>query len=68
RSTLSYGKFNTGADLGDLAAKVLILRSVGGICLVPDWNATAFSEEQIKYAIHDVYASYLIGKKLLGML
>ncbi|KAM1038618.1 hypothetical protein ACFX13_034015 [Malus domestica] len=42
--------------------------ALGGICLVPDWNATAFSEEQIKYAIHDVYASYLIGKKLLGML
>ncbi|KAB2621621.1 hypothetical protein D8674_023803 [Pyrus ussuriensis x Pyrus communis] len=72
--------FKIGADLGDLAAKVLkklnlarwglaeLASEVGGRCVVPDWNATVFSDEQIKYAIHDVYASYLIGKKLLGML
>ncbi|KAM1490359.1 hypothetical protein EV1_032908 [Malus domestica] len=85
KSTLSYGKFNTGADLGDLAAKVLknpnlvkcglaVLASevgfdikppagaaLGGICLVPDWNATALSEEQIKYAIHDVHQYLLLN-------
>ncbi|CAN6724514.1 unnamed protein product [Malus baccata var. baccata] len=90
--TLHYSKFKIGADLGDLAAKVLqkpnlatwglaqlasevgfdikpvVGTSLGGTCVVPDWNATVFSDEQIKYAIHDVYASYLIGKKFLAML
>ncbi|CAN6581828.1 unnamed protein product [Malus baccata var. baccata] len=90
--TLHCRKFKIGADLGDLAAKVLKKpnlatwglaelasevgfdikpvedTSLGGTCVVPDWNATVFSDEQIKYAIHDVYASYLIGKKFLAML
>ncbi|KAM2712973.1 hypothetical protein EV1_032910 [Malus domestica] len=90
--TLHYTKFKIGADLGDLAAKVLkkpnlatwglaelasevgfdinpvVGTSLGGTCVVPDWNATVFSDEQIKYAIHDVYASYLIGKTFLAML
>ena len=34
----------------------------------PDWNAKVFSHEEIKYAIHNAYTSYVIGNKLLGML
>ncbi|KAL5783749.1 hypothetical protein ACOSP7_008778 [Xanthoceras sorbifolium] len=34
----------------------------------PDWSAVAFSDEEIKYAIHDAYTCYLIGDKLLGLL
>uniref|UniRef100_A0A2N9H4S3 3'-5' exonuclease domain-containing protein n=1 Tax=Fagus sylvatica TaxID=28930 RepID=A0A2N9H4S3_FAGSY len=38
------------------------------ICECPDWNAKVFSHEEIKYAIHNAYTSYVIGNKLLGML
>ncbi|KAM1525825.1 hypothetical protein ACFX10_010244 [Malus domestica] len=35
----------------------------------PSWSGkVVFSEEEVKYAIHDVYASFLIGNKLLGIL
>ena len=34
----------------------------------PNWNARVFSEEQIKYAMHNAYTSFLIGKKLFEML
>uniref|UniRef100_A0A2N9H610 Uncharacterized protein n=1 Tax=Fagus sylvatica TaxID=28930 RepID=A0A2N9H610_FAGSY len=34
----------------------------------PDWNAIVFSNEEIKYAMHNAYTSYVIGNKLLGML
>ena len=33
-----------------------------------DWGARVFSHEQVKYAIHDAYASYLIGNNLLNLL
>ncbi|KAL6146487.1 hypothetical protein ACLB2K_057166 [Fragaria x ananassa] len=34
-----------------------------------NWSdVKVFSEEEIKYAIHDVYATFLIGNKLLGTL
>ena len=38
------------------------------ICECPDWNAKVFSHEEIKYAIHNAYTSYVIGDGLLGML
>ncbi|XP_075657383.1 uncharacterized protein LOC142627413 [Castanea sativa] len=34
----------------------------------PDWHAVAFSEEEVKYAVHNAYTSYVIGNKLLDML
>ncbi|XP_030959777.1 uncharacterized protein LOC115981635 [Quercus lobata] len=34
----------------------------------PDWHAVAFSNEEVKYAVHNAYASYVIGNKLLDML
>jgi len=34
----------------------------------PDWHAVAFSDEEVKYAVHNAYASYVIGNKLLDML
>lgn len=43
------------------------IKQVTGTCPA-DWMADTFSEEEIKYEIHDVYASYLIGDKLVGML
>lgn len=55
------------AELPELAAEVGIdIKPLRGAC--PDWNARVFSPEGIKHAIHDVYTSYLIGQKLLGML
>lgn len=33
----------------------------------PEWNARVFSHEQIKFAIQDVYTSYLVGDKILSM-
>ena len=34
----------------------------------PDWNAKVFSHEDVKYALHNAYTSYVIGNKLLDML
>ncbi|KAM3704614.1 hypothetical protein ACB098_03G018200 [Castanea mollissima] len=34
----------------------------------PDWNAVAFSDEEVKYAVHNAYTSYVIGNKLLDTL
>ena len=34
----------------------------------PDWNAKVFSNEEVKYAVHNAYTSYVIGNKLLDML
>ena len=33
-----------------------------------DWGARVFSHEQVKYAMHDAYASYLIANNLLNLL
>ena len=34
----------------------------------PDWSARLFTQEQIKHAVHNVYTTYVIGKKLVEML
>ena len=34
----------------------------------PDWNAKVFSHEDVKYAVHNAYTSYVIGNKVLDML
>ncbi|KAM3704609.1 hypothetical protein ACB098_03G018000 [Castanea mollissima] len=34
----------------------------------PDWNAKVFSHEDVKYALHNAYTSYVIGNKALDML
>ena len=34
----------------------------------PDWSAKLFTQEQIKHAVHNVYTTYVIGKKLVEML
>ena len=34
----------------------------------PDWNAEVFSNEEVKYAVHNAYTSYVIGNKLFDML
>ena len=33
-----------------------------------DWGTRVFSHEQVKYAMHDAYASYLIANNLLNLL
>ncbi|KAL6142521.1 hypothetical protein ACLB2K_060801 [Fragaria x ananassa] len=42
------------------------IKPVSGTC--SDLGANIFSEEEIRYLVYDVYASYLIGDKLLKML
>ncbi|KAK2640267.1 hypothetical protein Ddye_028062 [Dipteronia dyeriana] len=39
-----------------------------GPAACPNWKAMVFSDEEIKYAIHDAYTSCVIGDKLLGNL
>ncbi|XP_075657220.1 uncharacterized protein LOC142627283 [Castanea sativa] len=34
----------------------------------PDWNAKVFTNEEIKYAVHNAYTSNVIGNKLCDML
>nr|POF00845.1 hypothetical protein CFP56_73040 [Quercus suber] len=34
----------------------------------PDWNAKVFSDEDVKYAVHNAYTSCVIGNKLYDML
>lgn len=39
---------------------------VGGAC--PNWKAMVFTDEEIKYVIHDAYLCYVIGDKMLEIL
>uniref|UniRef100_A0A7N2L5A1 Uncharacterized protein n=2 Tax=Quercus lobata TaxID=97700 RepID=A0A7N2L5A1_QUELO len=34
----------------------------------PDWNAKVFSDEDVKYAVHNAYTSCVIGNKLFDTL
>ena len=53
--------------LAELAGEVgLDIKEPIGEC--PDWNAKVFSNEEVKYAVHNAYTSYVIGNKLLDML
>ena len=53
--------------LAELACEVGI-DTKESISECPDWSAGFFTLEQIKYAVHDAYTTYVIGKKLLNML
>ena len=53
--------------LSKLAGEVgMDIKEPIGAC--PDWNAVAFSDEEVKYAVHNAYTSYVIGNKFLDML
>nr|XP_023898589.1 uncharacterized protein LOC112010477 [Quercus suber] len=53
--------------LAELAGEVgMDIKEPIGEC--PDWNAKVFSDEEVKYAVHNAYTSYVIGNKLFGML
>ena len=53
--------------LAELAGEVgLDIKEPIGEC--PDWNAKVFSHEEVKYAVHNAYTSFVIGNKLLDML
>nr|POE52995.1 hypothetical protein CFP56_06857 [Quercus suber] len=53
--------------LSKLAGEVgMDIKEPIGAC--PNWNAVAFSDEEVKYAVHNAYTSYVIGKRLLDML
>ncbi len=52
--------------LAELAGEVgMDIKQPIGKC--PDWNAKVFSDEEIKYAMHNAYTSYVMGNKLFGM-
>ncbi|KAM4108078.1 hypothetical protein ACB094_03G017800 [Castanea mollissima] len=53
--------------LAELAGEVgMDIKEPIGEC--PDWNAKVFSNEEVKYAVHNAYTSYVIGNKLFDML
>ena len=52
--------------LAELAGEVgMDIKEPTGIC--SEWNAIVFSDEEIKFAIHNAYTSYVIGNKLCDM-
>jgi hypothetical protein len=53
--------------LAELAGEVgMDIKEPIGEC--PDWNVIVFSDEEIKYAMHNSYTYYVIGNKLFGMI
>ncbi|XP_030957284.1 uncharacterized protein LOC115979398 [Quercus lobata] len=53
--------------LAELAGEVgMDIKEPIGEC--PDWDAKVFSNEEVKYAVHNAYTSYVIGNKLFDML
>ncbi|CAN6724515.1 unnamed protein product [Malus baccata var. baccata] len=66
----NYGSVEElGAEVGmDIKPKSSTAPGGGGTSQEPDWDAEILTEEEIKHAIHDACAYYLIGDKLLGML
>lgn len=81
-SSLTWMIQNTAVELGYLVLKKPSLEKKGLYELAaeigvdvkpltgafPDLNSEVFSKEEIKNAVHDVYGSYLVGNKILGML
>ncbi|XP_028104909.1 uncharacterized protein LOC114303936 [Camellia sinensis] len=61
-------KPDLSAGLATLAAEVGIAWEASKYLPSFSWGALVFSDEQIKYVVEDVYASFLIGTKLLGKL
>ena len=57
-----------GCVLVELASEVGVYYEEPKSVSFSDWGARVFSHEQVKYAIHDAYASYLIGNNLLNLL
>ncbi|KAL4636604.1 hypothetical protein ACB092_03G020900 [Castanea dentata] len=57
-----------GCVLVELASEVGVYYEEPKGVTFSDWGARVFSHEQVKYAIHDAYASYLIGNHLLSLL
>uniref|UniRef100_A0A2N9FJW8 3'-5' exonuclease domain-containing protein n=1 Tax=Fagus sylvatica TaxID=28930 RepID=A0A2N9FJW8_FAGSY len=54
--------------LVELASEVGVYYEEPKSVTFSDWGARVFSNEQVKYAIHDAYASYLIANNLLSLL
>ncbi|XP_059435531.1 uncharacterized protein LOC132168552 [Corylus avellana] len=59
-----------GCDLVELASEVGLFygepKSVNNA--FSDWTARVFSHEQVKHAIYDAYASYMVANSLLSLL
>ncbi|KAL5783739.1 hypothetical protein ACOSP7_008768 [Xanthoceras sorbifolium] len=64
-NTASAAASSDSCPQADSKASVLAT-GTGTSC--PNWNAMVFSDEEMKYAIHDAYKCYVIGDKLLGIL
>ena len=54
--------------LVELASEVGVYYEEPKSVTFSDWDARVFSNEQVKYAIHDAYASNLIANNLLSLL
>nr|XP_023893396.1 uncharacterized protein LOC112005382 [Quercus suber] len=54
--------------LVELASEVGVYHEEPKSVTFSDWGARVFSHEQVKCAIHDAYASYLIANNLLSLL
>ncbi|KAL5786674.1 hypothetical protein ACOSQ2_009066 [Xanthoceras sorbifolium] len=65
RNTASAAASSNSCPQPDSKASVLAT-GTGSSC--PNWNAMAFSDEEMKYAIHDTYKCYVLGDKLLGII
>ncbi|KAL5783745.1 hypothetical protein ACOSP7_008774 [Xanthoceras sorbifolium] len=65
RNTASAAASSDSCPPPDSKTSVLAT-GTGTPCL--NWNAMVFSDEEMKYAIHDAYTCYVIGDKLLGIL
>ncbi|KAL5786667.1 hypothetical protein ACOSQ2_009059 [Xanthoceras sorbifolium] len=65
RNTASAAALSDSCPQPDFKASVL---GTGTGFSCPNWDAMVFSDEEMKYAIHDAYKCYVIGDKLLGIL
>ncbi|KAL5853828.1 hypothetical protein ACOSQ3_008946 [Xanthoceras sorbifolium] len=65
RNTVSAAASSDSCPQQDSKASVLAT-GIGSSC--PNWNAMVFSDEEMKYAIHDAYTCYGIGDKVLGII
>ena len=57
-----------GCGLVELASEVGVYYEEQKSITFSNWGARVFSHEQVKYAIRDAYASYLIANNLLSLL
>ncbi|KAK0601516.1 hypothetical protein LWI29_024975 [Acer saccharum] len=66
-NTVASTTASSSSSLPPPVSKVQVEKANLPVITCPNWNAVGFSDEEIKYVIHDAYTCCFIGDRLLGL-